>query len=411
MDVPSNKLPMTHAFVSARLQKVQASPIRKLVPFAIEAKKNGAHVYHLNIGDPDVKTPDVMIDVLREWETNPIGYDHSKGNAIFIDSLISYYHKLGFNYLKPADIQVTTGGSEAISMAFFATCEAGDEVIVFEPFYTNYNGYATVNGIKLVPILTKIETGFHLPVREEIEKKITPKTKAILYCNPNNPTGTVYTKEEIEMLVDIVKKHNLFLLSDEVYREYAYDGRKQISLLHYMPQLPKQLIVLDSLSKRYSLCGARLGMLISLNPDIMEGVLRMGQARLSSGLVDQAVGAALKDVPNSYMEEVQKEYAKRRDILYEGLRHIPGVVIPKPEGAFYSIVKLPVKDTEHFAKWLLTDFRDNNETVMVAPAGGFYAQPDLGKHEVRIAYVLNANDLQRSVDIIKKALEAYPEKA
>ncbi|MBN1258991.1 pyridoxal phosphate-dependent aminotransferase [Candidatus Peregrinibacteria bacterium] len=401
---------MSHEFCSTRLKKVQASPIRKLVPFALEAKKQGVHVYHLNIGDPDVKTPEVMIDVLRQWEKNPIGYDHSKGNAAFIDALIGYYHKLGFGYLKPADIQVATGGSEAISMAFFATCEAGDEVIVFEPFYTNYNGYATVNDVKLVPILTKIENGFHLPAREEIEKKITPKTRAILYCNPNNPTGTVYTKEEIEMLVDIAKKYNLFLMSDEVYREYAYDGRKQISLLHYMPQLPKQLIVLDSLSKRYSLCGARLGVLISLNSDIMEGILRIGQARLSSGLVDQAIGAALKDVPDSYFAEVHKEYETRRDVLFEGLKKVPGIVIPRPEGAFYSIVKLPVKDSEHFAQWLLTDFRDNNETVMVAPAGGFYAQPDLGKHEVRIAYVLNAKDLKRSIEIIEKALAVYPQK-
>jgi len=394
-------------FASQRLLNVQPSPIRKLVPFAVEAKKQGVHVYHLNIGDPDVKAPDVMLEAIKNWNKNPIGYDQSKGNPDFIDSLLWYYDKIGYKFLKPDDIQVTTGGSEAITMAFFATCEMGDEVIVFEPFYTNYNGYASINDIKLVPIPTKIEDGFHLPSKSEIEKHITPKTKAILYCSPNNPTGTVYTKDEVEMLVDIAEKHNLFLMSDEVYREFSYDGKKQVSLLSYMQKLPKQIIVLDSLSKRYSVCGLRLGWLISLNEDVMEGVLRIAQARLSSGLIDQVVGAKIKDVPESYLDEMCDEYKKRRDILYEGMKKIPGVIIPKPEGAFYSMVKLPIKDSEHFCKWLLTDFRDNNETVMLAPAGGFYADQSLGKNEVRIAYVLNAEKLKRCVELIRKALDVY----
>lgn len=393
--------------VSERLSKVPASPIRKLVPFADAAKKEGVAVYHLNIGDPDIKTPDVMVDVLRNWERNPIGYANSKGEAELLESLKRYYHGAGFPFIEVKDIQVTVGGSEAISWAMYATCEPGDEIIVFEPFYTNYNTYAVVNGVKLVPVLTTAENGFHMPPKADIEKKITSRTKAILICTPNNPTGTVYTKEEMDMLVTLVKERGLFLLSDEVYREYAYDGAKQTSLLSYMREIPKQAIMLDSLSKRYSACGLRIGTLVSLNADLMAGVLRIGQGRLSAGLIDQAVAAKLTDVPDTYMREVYDEYAKRRDVLYEGLKSVPGVVIPKPEGAFYTIVGLPVEDAEHFCQWLLTDFRDNNETVMVAPAAGFYATPGRGKKEVRIAYVLNTDAIARSIEILRKALAAY----
>lgn len=393
--------------VSERLSKVPASPIRKLVPFADAAKKEGVTVYHLNIGDPDIKTPDVMVDVLRNWERNPIGYANSKGEAELLESLKRYYHGAGFPFVEVKDIQVTVGGSEAISWAMYATCEPGDEIIVFEPFYTNYNTYAVVNGVKLVPVLTTAENGFHMPPKADIEKKITSRTKAILICTPNNPTGTVYTKEEMDMLVTLAKERGLFLLSDEVYREYAYDGAKQTSLLSYMREIPKQAIMLDSLSKRYSACGLRIGTLVSLNADLMAGVLRIGQGRLSAGLIDQAVAAKLTDVPDTYMREVYDEYAKRRDVLYEGLKSIPGVVIPKPEGAFYTIVGLPVEDAEHFCQWLLTDFRDNNETVMVAPAAGFYATPGRGKNEVRIAYVLNTDAIARSIEILRKALAAY----
>ncbi len=398
---------MTQAQVSRRLSRVPASPIRKLVPYAVAAKKQGVHVYHLNIGDPDIKTPDVMLNVLKTWDKNPIGYDQSQGNPEFLEAMKTYYHGLGFTFLETANIQVTSGGSEAISMAMFATCNPGDEILTFEPLYTNYNSYAVVNGVTLKAILTKSETGFHLPSREVIEAAITDKTRAILICNPNNPTGTVYTEAEIRMLADIAKARGLFLLSDEVYREYTYDGRKHVSLLSYMQEIPDAAIVLDSMSKRYSLCGVRLGTLVTLNKDILSGVLAVAQGRLSSGFVDQMIAAKLVDVPDTYLDEVHAEYDKRRNVLYEGLKAIPGVVIPKPEGAFYTIVGLPVSDAEDFCTWLLTDFRDNNETVMIAPAAGFYATPGRGKNEVRIAYVLNTTAIQRCVELLAKALAQY----
>jgi aspartate aminotransferase len=396
---------MTH--VSKRLLEVPASPIRKLVPLAQAAKKEGVKVYHLNIGDPDIETPKPMMEVLKNWTTNPIGYSLSQGEPIFLDSLKTYYHGIGATFLDTANLQVTSGGSEAISMALFATCEPGAEVIVFEPFYANYNTYAVVNGVTLVPVRTSIDDGFHLPPAEVIEKYITPKTQAILICSPNNPTGTVYSKEEMDMLVTIAKKRGLFLLSDEVYREYAYDGKKQTSLLSYMQEIPDLAVMLDSMSKRYNLCGARLGVLASLNADVMAGVLRMAQGRLSSGIIDQYVAAKLTEVSPEWMKQTHKEWEKRREVLYEGLTKIPGVTIPKPEGAFYSIVGLPVADSEDFARWLLTDFRHNHETIMVAPAAGFYATKGLGKNEVRIAYVLNTRDLTRSIELLSLALVAY----
>jgi aspartate aminotransferase len=393
--------------VSKRLNSVPASPMRKLAPFALEIKKRGIKVYHLNIGDPDIKTPEVMMNVLKNWTTDPIGYSQSQGEPVFLQSLLWYYHKLGASFLTTTQIQVTNGGSEGISMAMFATCQPGDEIIVFEPFYANYNTYAAVNGVKLIPVATSIKNGFHLPSIEVIEAHITSKTKAILICSPGNPTGTVYTKEEMDMLVSLVKKHNLYLLSDEVYREYAYDGRKQISLLTYMQSIPDQAIVLDSMSKRYNLCGIRLGVLISLNVDIMSGVLRIGQGRLSSGLIDQWVASKLTEVPDSWFIATHAEWEKRRDVLYKGLKQIQGMTIPKPEGAFYSIVGLPVSDAEDFSKWLLTDFRVNNETVMIAPAAGFYATKGSGKNEVRIAYVLNTQDLKRCIQLLSQALKEY----
>lgn len=395
---------------SKRLQLVPASPIRKLVPYATAAKKQGIKVYHLNIGDPDVLTPKPMLSVLRNWDSNPIGYDQSQGNPEFLTALKIYYQKLGFKFISEEHIQVTTGGSEAISMAMFAACEAGDEIIVFEPFYANYNSYAVVCGVRLVPIRTEIENGFHLPRPIDIIKRITPRTKAILICNPNNPTGTVYNQKEMDMLIEICRKHDLFLLSDEVYREYAYDGAKQVSALSYMKKMPDRVIVLDSMSKRYSLCGARLGCIVTLNSEFLSGVLRIGQGRLSSGLVDQMVAAKLTEVPDSYLTKVNAEYTKRRDTLYQGLRKIPGVYVPKPEGAFYMIVSLPVDDAEKFCQWLLTDFRERNETVMLAPAAGFYATAGLGTREVRIAYVLNTTALSRSLELLSLALKMYPGK-
>jgi len=393
--------------VSARLSTVPPSPIRKLVPFAVKAKREGVKVYHLNIGDPDIPTPRVMIDVLHRWKTNPIGYGQSQGEPIFLEALRSYYHGIGFPFVKTAHIQATSGGSEAISMAMFAITNPGDEILTFEPLYTNYNSYAAINGVRLVALPTTIETGFHLPPQPEIEKRITKKTKAILYCNPNNPTGTVYTKEEIDMLVALAKKHGLYVLSDEVYREYTYDGRIHVSLLSYMTSIPNQAIVLDSMSKRYSLCGVRLGALVSLNADIMAGVLRIVQGRLSAGLVDQYIAAQLTAVPKEYLRDTHREYEKRRDVLYKGLKKIPGVTIPKPEGAFYAIVGLPVADSEHFCQWLLTDFSDHNETVMLAPAAGFYATKGKGKNEVRIAYVIHIKNLKRCIDLLRIELKIY----
>lgn len=401
---------MKNTTTSNRLMDVPASPIRKLVPYALQAKQEGVKVYHLNIGDPDIETPSVMLEVLRSWDQNPIRYAQSQGEIEFIDALKLYYHRLGHKFLENKNIQVTSGGSEAISMAMFAVANPGDEILVFEPFYANYLTYAAVNGITLVAIPTTIENGFHLSSEFEIEQHITDKTKAILYCNPNNPTGTVYTKEEVDMLVRIAKKHNLYLLSDEVYREYIYDGLSFQSILSYMEEYPERSILLDSVSKRYSLCGLRLGAFVSLNSDIMDGVLRIAQGRLSAGLIDQAVAAKLTDVPESYMSDVHKEYKNRRDVLLSGLRKIPGIVAPNPEGAFYAIVGLPVDSAEHFCQWLLTDFRDSNETVMLAPAAGFYATQGMGKNEVRIAYVLNASALKRCITILQKALQKYKHK-
>ena len=401
---------MKNILVSDRLVAVPASPIRKLVPFATEAKKKGVKVYHLNIGAPNIKTPEVMIDVLKNWTDNPIAYGQSQGQPKFLESLVSYYNKLGYSFVKTNHIQVTTGGSEAISMTLFAVCAPGEEVIAFEPYYANYNSYSTINGVKIVPVLTKGETGFHLPKRSEIEKKISKKTKAILICNPSNPTGTVYTKDEMEMLVSICVKNNLFLISDEVYREFVYDGKKYFSILGYMKKYPDKMILLDSLSKRYSLCGARLGMIVSLNKEITDGTLRMAQGRLSSGYIDQAMAEKLIEVKGSYFKEVHKEYQTRRDLLYKGLKSIPGVYLEKPEGAFYTIVKLPVKSGEDFCQWLLTDFRYKNETVMVAPAAGFYGTKGMGKNEVRIAYVLNCKDLEKAIEILRLALVEYNRK-
>jgi aspartate aminotransferase len=393
--------------LSTRLQSVPASPIRKLVPLADAAKKEGVHVYHFNIGDPDVETPAEMVGVLHGWSKNPIGYANSHGEMPLLVALQSYYRNLGFGFLETSDIQVTMGGSEAISWALFASCNAGDEVIVFEPFYSNYNSYAAVHGIRLVPVPTTSRDGFHLPPGNVVERRISKKTRAILICTPNNPTGTVYTDEEMGMLVDIAQKHGLFLLSDEVYREYAYDGKKQVSLLSYMEKIPDQAIMLDSLSKRYSACGIRIGALVSRNAGLMAGVLRIGQGRLSAGLIDQAVAAKLTEVPQSYLNKIHDEFEARRDVLYGGMRNIPGVVIPKPEGAFYTIAGLPVDDAEKFCSWLLTDFRDHNETLMIAPAAGFYATPGKGKNEIRIAYVLNIPSIKRSLEILGKALEQY----
>lgn len=392
--------------ISSIAKSVPASPIRRLAKYADQAKKRGITVYHLNIGDPDIKTPTVMIDVLKHWSQNPIGYSSSHGEEAFLRSLQTYYKNLGFN-LELSNIQSTIGGSEGVLWSFMACCNPGDEILTFEPLYANYISYSIMTGVNLVPILTSIDTGFHLPDAKIIEGKISKKTKAILICNPSNPTGTVYTKSEMDMLVNIAKKYGLYLLSDEVYREFVYNEKKSVTALSYTKEYPAGIVVIDSLSKRFSLCGARVGCLVSFNLELMESFLKFAQARLSAGLVDQLIAAKLIEVRDSYFHEVVKEYRIRRDAIVAGLREIPGVVCPMPEGAFYLIVKLPVPNAERFAQWLLTDFENNKETVMVAPASGFYLTSGLGVNQIRIAYVLNTSKIKRSVELIRLALERY----
>jgi len=384
-----------------------ASPIRKLVPYAHAAKKNGIHIYHLNIGDPDIETPEVMLDVILHWKKKTISYADSHGQHELLKSLVGYYQRLGHEHLTIHNLQVTAGGSEGLLWTMLTVANSGDEILVFEPYYANYNSFSVLARVNLVPVLTHIENGFHLPKPEDIEKKITKKTKGILICNPGNPTGTVYTKKELDLLVRLAKKHHLYLLSDEVYREFTYDGTKAISMLEYTHQYPEGIIMIDSLSKRYSICGARLGVLVSYNKEFMDAVLKFAQSRLSAGFIDQLMAAKLSDVPRDYFRNVNNEYRERRDVLYEHLHKIPGVYCRKPEGAFYLIVKLPVKNAENFAKWLLTDFHDRKETVMIAPAQGFYKSQGLGVDEVRIAYVINKKSLIRSAELLKKALKAY----
>lgn len=398
--------------ISNRLHTMPVSSIRKLTPFVNPLKEQGIKIYHLNIGDPDVKTPGVMLDTLSHWSENPIRYAHPWGEPKFLDALLAYYSKLGYPWLKRGDILATQGGSEALVMTFLGIADHGEEILVFEPFYSNYAVCAAITGLKLMSVPTSIQTGFHLPDEKTIEKYLTPKTRAILFCNPCNPTGTIYTKKEIESLVELAKKHNLFLLSDEVYREYVFDKNSEvISLLDYMQDMPEQAIMLDSLSKRYSLCGARVGNLVTLNQELMNGLHKIAQSRLSGSLLAQVMGAELLEVPDRYMEEVVKEYHKRRDVLVEGLLKISGITTYKPEGAFYIMVALPVDDADDFCKWLLTEFHPNNETMMLAPGSGFYGTPGAGKNEVRIAYVLNEKDLKRSLEILKEALEEYRKKS
>lgn len=393
---------------SDRLQNVPVSSVRKLTPYAKAAKQEGVKIYHLNIGDPDIKTPQVMLDTLHILADNPIRYADSQGELPFRHALKEYYHKFAGGFVEESDILVTQGGSEAIEMAFFSVASAHEEILVFEPFYSAYSVMAALTGVNLVGIpSTSIETGFHLPPRVVIEAAINEKTKAILICTPSNPTGTIYSETEMRMLVDIVKKHNLFLISDEVYREFAYDTRKQVSLLSFMEEIPDNAILLDSLSKRYSLCGARLGVLLTRNKEIINGCLKLAQGRLSAGLIEQVMATKLTEIPASYTEEVVREYQKRRDILYAGLSQIPGVKLAVPEGAFYTMVDLPVESAEKFCIFLLQEFRHNNETVMLAPGAGFYQTEEAGETQVRIAYVLNEDDLRKSIEIIRLGLDAY----
>jgi len=392
--------------ISNRAQHMPASPIRKLAPLADAAKARGTKVYHLNIGQPDIETPACMLDRLKQLESKVLEYSPSGGTPEFVKSLQRYYTKrLGLN-IDTREILATTGGSEAILFSFMACANEGDDVMVVEPFYANYRAFATMAGLNIVPITSKGRDGFHMPPRDVWEKTLTAKTRIVIICNPSNPTGTVYSREEIEMIAGFCRDHGLFLVSDEVYREFVYDGRKAISILE-LSNIDKFAIVVDSLSKRYSACGIRLGSLVTRNPEVFDACLRMAQGRLSPPGLAQFVAVGVDSLSDSYTQDVQREYQHRRDVLYEGLTSIPGVFLQKPEGAFYCMAKLPVENTEDFAIYLLSEFEDRGETVMVAPASGFYASPELGRNEVRIAYVLKEADLRRSVELLRLALERY----
>ena len=392
--------------ISKRGQNVQASPIRKLVPFAEQAKKEGKHVYHLNIGQPDIVTPEVALQAVRNYDAKVIENSHSAGNESYRRGLANYYNNLGIN-INHEDIIITTGGSEAILFGFLSCLNPGDEVIIPEPFYTNYNGFAAAAGIKVKAITSSIENGFALPSIQDFEKEINENTKAILICNPNNPTGYLYSKEEIEALGQIIKKHDLYLFADEVYREFVYDGEEHYSVMN-LKEIEQNVVLMDSVSKRYSACGVRIGAMISKNKEIIETALKFAQARLSPPSYGQVLGEAALKTSKEYFTEVYNEYIARRNFLITELNKIEGVVAPTPKGAFYTVVKLPIDDSDKFAQWLLTDFSYQGATVMVAPATGFYSTPGLGKQEVRIAYVLKIEDLQKAVEVLAEALKVYP---
>ncbi|MCB9089651.1 MAG: pyridoxal phosphate-dependent aminotransferase [Calditrichae bacterium] len=394
--------------ISNRAKTMPPSPIRKLVPFAEAAKKRGIKVYHLNIGQPDIPTPEVMMNAFRNHEIKVLEYGHSGGLWEYREGLVKYYRRHNIHVSKE-EILVTTAGSEAIIFAMLATMDEGDEMIVPEPFYTNYNGFAVEAGVKVVPVTCRAEDGFALPPDAEIRAKITPRTRAIMICNPNNPTGYVYRLEEMNRLRALVLEHDLFFFSDEVYREFVYDGKKHHSVLH-LEGLDDRAVLLDSISKRYSACGARVGCLVTHNKDILESALRFGQARLCPPTMEQLAALAAVDTPQSYMDAVFNDYNRRRETVFNALGKIPGVVGQKPSGAFYTVVKLPVDNADRFCRWLLEEFDDKGETVMLAPANGFYATPGLGDDEVRIAFVLNSAAMERSMEILKKALQAYPGK-
>ncbi len=392
--------------ISDKGKAMPASPIRKLVPYSEEAKRKGRKVYHLNIGQPDIPTPEVALEALRNINLNVLEYSHSAGNESYRRKLTTYYQKIGIN-IDYTNILITTGGSEAILFALMSCVNPGEEVITPEPFYANYNGFATTAGIKIVPVTSYIKDDFALPPISEIEKKITPKTKGIIICNPNNPTGYLYSKEELLYLKEIVKKHDLFFFSDEAYREFCYDGAEHFSAMK-LDGIENNVIMLDSVSKRYSECGVRIGALITRNKEIISTALKFAQARLSPPGLGQIAAEASIDTHDNYFKEVKKEYTARRDYMVEALNKIQGVYCPKPKGAFYTVVRLPVDDSDKFARWLLEEFEYNNQTVMVAPASGFYSTPGSGKNEVRIAYVLKIDDLKNAMMILEKALKIYP---
>ncbi len=391
--------------ISKKGLQMPESPIRKLVPYAEDAKKRGIKVFHLNIGQPDIKTPQVALDAVKNNDLQTLAYARSEGSEEYRTKLADYYINNDIN-VSADNIVVTTGGSEALLFTIGSITDPGDEIIIPEPFYANYNGFSTASGVNVVPVISKIEDNFALPKIEDFEKLITKKTKAILICNPGNPTGYLYSNEEIEKLKKIVLKHDLFLIADEVYREFTYDGLHHTSVLS-LEGLKQNSIVIDSVSKRYSMCGARIGCIVSRNDSFIKTAIKFAQARLSPPTYALIASEAALDTPQSYFDEVKEEYVERRNTLITELNKIEGVKVANPKGAFYCVAELPVKDSDHFAQWMLEEFSYNNETVMVAPASGFYSTPGEGKNQVRIAYVLNKKDLIRSVEILAKALKQY----
>ena len=382
-----------------------ASPIRKLVPYSEQAKSEGVHVYHLNIGQPDIKTPELVLNAVKNNTLNVLAYSRSEGSEVYRNKLAHYYKKHHIA-VEADNILVTTGGSEALLFTIGSIMDQGDEIIIPEPFYANYNGFSVAQGVNVVPVVSEIDNNFALPPIKDFEALITPKTKAILICNPGNPTGYLYSREEIYQLAKLVKKHDLFLIADEVYREFAYDGKEHHSIMA-IEGLEAHAIMIDSVSKRYSMCGARIGCLVTKNKKVYETALKFAQARLSPPTYAQIASEAALDTPDSYFDEVIEEYVERRNILIQELQKIPGVKVAKPKGAFYCIVELPISNADAFAQWLLEAFRVENETIMMAPAAGFYATPGLGKNQLRIAYVLKKEDLIKSVNILKQGLKVY----
>jgi len=391
--------------ISKRGLEIQASPIRKLKPFADKAKERGIQVYFINIGQPDIPTPHAVWEAFSRSDEEVLSYGPAQGFVELRRAIADYFK----NYKIPIhedNVIITIGGSEAIHFAFSVVADPGEEILVPEPFYTNYNGYAAFASVNIVPVPMSVETGFRLPPTDEIEAKITSKTRAILLCSPNNPTGTVYTQEELEKIKGLIQKHDLFLISDEVYKEFVYDGARHKSVLEF-EEIKDRTIVIDSISKRFSCCGARIGAVITRNDKVYQSILKFAQARLCPPTMEQKAALAAYRMDPDYFSEIREEYQKRRDILFEGLKDIPGIIIHKPQGAFYIIVKLPIKDSEHFVQWMLTDFSLDNQTVMVAPAQGFYSTPNKGRDEVRIAYVLKEEDLRRAIHVLKEGLKKY----
>jgi len=391
--------------ISNRNLKMQESPIRKLAPYADTAKREGVKVYHLNIGQPDIKTPKIMQDAYKN-APEIIAYGPSNGLASYREKLAESYNSICPD-ITADNIFITTGGSEAIIFTLMAALSPGDEVLIPEPFYTNYNGFASMAEVSIVPVTTKINDGFHLPSIEIFKEKLNSKTRAVMFSNPGNPTGVVFSREELEELISFAKKHNLYIISDEAYREFTYGERKAISIMEF-DNIEENAILIDSVSKRYSACGARIGWIITRNKDLQNLILKFGQARLCPPTVDQLAASAAIDTPLSYFQDVKREYKDRRDFTFSELTNIPGVIAKKPEGALYMILELPVENADDFAKWLLSDYRLNGATTMVAPAGGFYSTPGLGKNQIRLAYVLKKEDLKIAINILKEALKVYP---